>query len=383
MPRTSKIVSIGTLLATSIAIAIAAACTAFDDAEIVPKAPVVIRSDGGRATCALAEFPAAPKVPDGPSLGPIVMALHGISFKNAIGTDQDGFCTCVNDGGPSCTPQQGGQVACDDDAGRDNVVPTVLKTLQDKGAGVPGLAALFDFETRVKKVDSGSDGVMITIKNYNGLPADPSVTVEVRPTSSFSPKIALRKDGTDKVQPQKIDDPQRLREFQSEGYVVDNTVYVTLQRAELPLDDEAVAYLRSARLSLPLSRQGDVWYVKDGELAGRWGRDAFLSTIDRIKIAKSDYTICEVRTGQADAGKDSGISETIGAGLRLGLPVVINEICRAADLAADTESDSKGTICSALSVAARFNASSATLMPEAVVPTVVDNCKITSYCEQK
>jgi hypothetical protein len=380
MPRTSKIVSIGTLLA----IGIAAACTAFDDAQIEPKAPVVIRSDaGGKATCTLAEFPAAPKVSDGTSIAEIVMVLHGISFAKATGTDQDGFCTCVNDGGPSCTPQQGGQVVCDDDAGRDNVVPTVLKTLQDKGAGIPGLASLFDFETRVKKVDTGSDGVMITIKNYNGLPADPSVTVEVRPTSSFSPKVALRKDGTDKVQPQKIDDPQRLREFQSEGYVVDNTVYVTLQRAELPLDDEAVAYLRSARLSLPLSRQGNVWYVKDGELAGRWGRDAFLSTIDRIKIAKTEFTICEVRTGKADAGKDSGISENISAGLSIGLPVVIDEICRAADLAADTESDSKGTICSALSVAARFNASSATLMPEAVVPTIVDTCKVTSYCDQK
>lgn len=86
-------------------------------------------------TCKLALPPWRPPGTTAPGGEELVFALDTFKASTSAteGFDLDGRCTCTEGvgaaGAPSCTPPQGGQIACDDDAGRDNAVAAFLGAL--------------------------------------------------------------------------------------------------------------------------------------------------------------------------------------------------------------------------------------------------------------
>jgi hypothetical protein len=367
-------------------LAVAASCTAFSDAEIFGRdAQVIIVAGEGGATCDLATFPVAPPPStEAPSIPDLVLTVHDVSFQNARGIDQDGKCTCINDGVSSCRFAGDAGPPCDSDGGRDNFFPIFIKRASDSipnrvqgGLGAlikPQIEQLFNFDGRAKEViNGGSSGLVLVITKYNGKADDPEVGLELRPSKGRVPKEALVLNGNDVMQVYESDP-----DLGGTGWVTKGTLYVTLKRAELPFDQGSIARLFSARVAMPLRQDPQnsaLWRVEAGELSGRWGREDLLRTVDQLRLQKGGPTICAIR-------QDAGTSQIDGL-VREVVPQIIQDVCAAPDIASDTTQDQSDTFCRAISTAILFNATSAKIDPTSAGPLGrTPECVLgRTYCE--
>ncbi len=171
----------GVALACLGATAAAFACSAYSggggvpeeagaDAPAPPPAP-----PASVDLCAHTAPPGKPAVDDAPgvNVGDVVLAVDHFTFGTAVGGfDLDRSCTCdtrpgaAHDGGPSCA----GPAGCDLDGGVDDNLGYFADTLM----------SFFDIASiQNGLVQAGRATTVLVIKNWNGQPNDPDVTVGV------------------------------------------------------------------------------------------------------------------------------------------------------------------------------------------------------------
>jgi hypothetical protein len=148
-----------------------------------PDAPSEASPEGGCVHAVPPGLPATDDTPDGGDSGvDIVFALDTLDLgQNAagqfdpnhpLGFDLDGVCTCIDDGGPSCTSST---LTCDTAGGRDEAANQILAILgaEDNHLSQAGLQA---------RIASGAFGLLLHVHSYNGLSNDRSVVVEYFPS---------------------------------------------------------------------------------------------------------------------------------------------------------------------------------------------------------
>lgn len=187
----------GTVFASSFAFAGCALLFDADDlvvggagASVDGGADARLDDAGGDApgpTCELALPPARPSGTTAPGGEELVLAFDTFKASTSAteGFDLDGRCTCTPGvgaaGAPSCTPPQGGQTACDDDAGRDNAVATFVGSL-----GLGGKPLDVGYEDSVHE---GRAATLLQITEYSGAPNDEAVEVAVYDSPGTEPQV--------------------------------------------------------------------------------------------------------------------------------------------------------------------------------------------------
>jgi hypothetical protein len=156
-------------------------CAVYDSSLIGSTPDGAAGGDGAVPPCMHAYPPDRPPADAGTAtpLAPIVAAFNTIDIgvrgppDGAIppfGYDLDHTCTCP--GLPSCAQPKGSPLseACDDSRGRDNIDIKLFQALP--GAATTGTAQVD------QGLRAGQYGLLIRIRDYDGMPEDPKVTVD-------------------------------------------------------------------------------------------------------------------------------------------------------------------------------------------------------------
>jgi hypothetical protein len=338
------------------AIAVAVACTTFDDVELKTK-----------VECIGAVFP-PPPAETGESkteLPPLIFALYRVDSAAAKGINQDRACTCTSGTGDSClsiAPEAG--VTCDsDDAGRDNAFPAFIKRIrtgldgfQDglvKAGVVDGgldasLGSLVDFKEKGRKtLDAGKSGILVFVSRYNGTANDSSVDVDVRRSPGSVGSVPLSQDVANKfrVFARAPDDPSPGR-----GYVRDGMLYAALEMTKFAFEDNSVVTLNGAAIVAKLVSGSGGYSLNDGELSGRWRQNNFLYTLDQLEIDVGLYVpgggkqrICALRN---DPRSQLFVKPLLAQ--------LEGDVCGFADIASQSADDGKPFPCNAISTTFTF-----------------------------
>ncbi|HEX4445553.1 MAG TPA: hypothetical protein VH044_02410 [Polyangiaceae bacterium] len=385
------------VLSTIIVGALAAsyqACTLYSSSLLAP----LDSGQGGSGAssgCDRAVPPARPAVSDegGSDIGPVIAAFEtidiGLGGTTAdggptplppFGYDLDGVCTCP--GLPSC--QQASKTApesCDDDAGRDHAAITLFRYL--------GAAA----STGTSQIDqglmAGQYGILLVIKNYNGLQNDSRVTVD------FFVSNGLNRDPDGGVPTPQFDgndqwtiDPGSgtLSQpvFSDDSAYVSNGTVVANMSQPIPIAFGDRSFLGGATMILSsavivgslqlVPVGGDAgsttlgFSLQQGTIAGRWGTGDLLSTLATIPSMGGGF-LC---------GADSVPYQLIKA-----------TVCGSADISKNPLNDNGTPLaqCDAVSVGLQFTAAPAQLGNVLAVPAAPAGCQVdgkpfTDTCQQ-
>jgi hypothetical protein len=255
----------------------------------------------GPPMCMHATYPPPPGGPDqGPDIGTIVVAIHTIELGDTSSTppgyDLDGVCTCIDDGGPSCTGRSVDPTTyCDAMGGIDDQTLLLVKLIQIMGSGTFGSVFFSD------EAGGGKWTLLIEIAGYNGTANDPVVQVAVYPSPGFVPNDAGAPewDGTDawnvsstslvkgdggpnelSLDGGSVGDGGLVARYQSNGaYVSGGVLVASLPQSQIIFQGG----LSSSVFQLTLSEgvltgtlmqnstpQGVVWSITNGIIAARW-----------------------------------------------------------------------------------------------------------------
>ncbi len=324
--------------------------------------------------------PPTTNVDGGPDIAPIVAAFNSIDIGVSgppdagippFGYNLDNKCTCP--GLPSClqmsdaAPNQD----CDDNRGRDNLDIQLFRDL-------PGPAS-----TGTNQIDegltAGQFGLLLVIRNYNGGPDDPRVSVE------FYISDGLNRDADGGMPAPKFDGTDRWTidlGSVANGQVggapnfVDEGAYVTGFQVVAHLGQLPIAFGRSTSLggvtmqlsdaiivgTLNLSNLGDGGgtygiSLTHGTIAGRWPTSQILRTLASIPEEGGTF-LCPSEAP-------------------LPYAVIKYVVCTAADISTSLSQDNRVPTlapCDAISVGMQFTASPAQLGDYVSVPPAPSGC---------
>lgn len=299
-----------------------------------------------------------PERADGGSAGgtiTIINALATFEFgdvadlqkPNTKGIDLDRTCTCP--GPRSCKPVQGAGV-CDFPNGVDNAAGGFFLSL---------LSVLGREANETAKIQRGEHGLLVRMKNYNGLPDDDDVEVAIfnsfgLDTSSdggvdASVPAVPKFDGQDRWT---IDAKSLLggtaylpNIVDTRGYVRDGVVVAQVSNA-IRIGPYTVPIVGGV-LMAHLVKIGDSFGVDDGVLSGRANARELLTSLESVPnpLDNSKY-LCG--------------TDVVFTNLR-------DRFCQTLDLPTDQSVDGKDAPCDAASFSVRFTSS------PAILGRVVDN----------
>jgi hypothetical protein len=220
------------------------------------------------------EKPTGPPAVKGAGGGPeIVVALKTLDFheaggSEAVGFDLDDACTCNGDG-PTCALPANSTKPCDGTSGRDN-----------NGAGLMSASSMLGLTSSMlsKDIADGEMSLLLRIRDYNGLPDDDQVSVAwLVPVPLMSPPLF---DGTDVwgINGSCLHQDGQGQPNVEDPLVIDLFAYVTGGRlvasfnggAPMNFSEKLSVNVQGAVLSAGLVRQGTVWEIHDGVVAGTW-----------------------------------------------------------------------------------------------------------------
>jgi hypothetical protein len=340
-----------------------------DDGDAAPDAP----AEGG---CAHAVPPGPPSTDDTPDGGDgggvdLVMAMDSLDFgskpsmtgqqfdpNDPLGFDLDGVCTCIDDGGPSCTSKM---VTCDTAGGRDESANVLLAQLGNADGHLSQANLVADLR-------SGQFGMLVHVQGYNGLANDQAVTVD------FFPSPGTTRDMSGNPIPPNFDGqdqwlvtnasvlagskPNYTSFYEDNHAYVNNHVLVTQLTMGFPLlirpdtggNDNPITFVLSTFTATARLVQGDAggWTLQEGTVGARWPTTAALYAFHVL--------------ADLDGG---GL-----CGSNISYQFLQGQICSSPDIAADPGNDNKGTACNALSMGLGFTASPA-LFGDEFTPTIV------------
>jgi hypothetical protein len=258
------------------------------------------------------------------------------------GYDLDGVCTCP--GPHSCARPDAAKPACDGDGGVDNA----------GGELFVSLARLLGEATSItESIQRGKYGIVMRLRDYNGLADDPFVVLEVFPSAGIDGKV-FDAGGRDRPLFDGQDvwtlDPTnaiaasgdvRARFFDDKAYVAGGTLVATLDGIPLRISGVAVV-LQGSLLTAKLVRDGATFRVADGRLVGRISTRNLLTALEGVEDPVGGGGVC------GDSGFYQGV-----------VPIV----CAAVDVSSDPRLDSTGAPCDALSATIRFAGAPAKMGP--------------------
>jgi hypothetical protein len=279
--------------------------------------------------------------------------------NDPLGFDLDGVCTCIDDGGPSCTSAS---TNCDTAGGRDEGANKMLAAL---GAADPGLSQQ-SLEARIAK---GDFGFVIHVYGYNGQANDENVDVEYFPSPGTE---AVNGDapfdgGADPATVWDVtagsvldgDPGTWVSKYQDLQAYVNNRVLVS-HLATFPLlvlpdtggnANPITFQLAHLVLQATLTNTAGSWSLQ-GQVGARWSTSDALYSLHTL-ADPSDNSLC---------GNDLLYQSVAGF------------LCGAADIASSPANDGQGKPCDGLSVGLGFTAASAHI-GNAFDPVIVpDNC---------
>lgn len=359
------------LMATSV-VAASAACTLLNPLDLytggdassrdttTPLAPLVpdgaSLEDAGVASCTLRKAPE--RLVGGPAGGDltIVNALDSFEFNdpsdpkkaNRTGLDIDGVCTCP--GARACRPVQGAGI-CDFPEGVDN-------------AGGDFFLSLYSVLNRdsnpTSRLRDGRYGVLIRVRNYNGLPDDDDVEVALFNTFGLDippdgglPDGALpvpKRDGTDKWT---VDAKSLLGGMPYLPNIVDTRGFVRNGVVVSKLSNSIrigpyILPIVGGTLTARLKKVGSSFGLEEGVVSGRTNARELLTALEGVPNPLDPSTfLC-------------GDTNPVFTSLR-------DNFCKTLDVPTDVTLDGKEAPCDAASISVRFTSS------PALLGRVVDN----------
>lgn len=251
------------------------------------------------------------------------------------GYDIDGVCTCH----PHPESCQTKDKHCDDPNGRDNALAGFLAQLKN----LQGYDAQGDLN---KRIEQGSDGLLIRVQRYNGQPDDSDVLVSVY--ASGGTKNALPDGGFEPVPPtftkadhwtvdtsDLLGPPSALfSRNTATGYVSKGQLVVHLD-AHVRLLQEQFTTFKQAIVTARVTQTADGPTITDGIFAGRWPSSEMLYALSLVQDPTSGNPFCET------PGFDT---------------LIKGVICPGADVAVDPAVDLTGAPCDAISMGVAFKA---------------------------
>lgn len=342
------------------------ACAVYGSSLLLPKqdggAPDAGQPDA-RPSCALARWPDRPSKDD-PSQGDVEVldGLAWFSFTRPDDGGLDGFdldSTCTCEGNPpapeSCIPNAGAMPHCDLEGGLDNSGGALLFKFSQLGG-------VLSPDNVTQSIQSGSGSVLFRLQNYNGQPNDTQVAFSIYPSNGTIPDDAGKRppptfDGGDRwtVDTASIvggTGPPYAPVFVDSAAYVSNGVLVAHVDFPFQVGTRSVStvYVRvkGTVVAAKLVPSGSSFSL-EGMMVGRWPTSNFLTALQGVvdPFDKNQH-LCG----------DSGTYQTIRS-----------QVCRAADVTSDIQSDGKGAPCDAVSITFMFRASPAVFgPPEAANP---------------
>ena len=305
--------------------------------------------DGPSATCNLRKAPERAEGGAGGGTLTFVNALDSFEFSdpsdpakaNRTGLDLDGVCTCP--GTRSCRPLKGAGI-CDYPDGVDNAAGEFFLSL----FSVIGREA-----NETAKIRRGEHGLVVRLRNYNGLPDDDEVEVAIFnsfgldiPADAGLPDGAApvpKFDGTDRWT---IDSKSLLGGAAYVPNIVDARAYVRGGVVVGKVNNSIrigpyIVPITAGVLTARLKKMGDSFGVDEGIVSGRSNARELLTALENVPnpLDKSKY-LC---------GADA-----VFTNLR-------DRFCANLDLATDPTLDGKESPCDAASFSIRFTSSPAEL----------------------
>lgn len=231
----------------------------------------------------LCEHKTAPPPPSGAAPGGTIVfsvAMHTIDLGDApngppLGLDLDKTCTCQGEG-PSCTPPDMAKT-CDQAQGVDNGGQALLRLLET-GFGADKFSSKF-FSDRANE---GAWSLIIRVQDYNGMPNDDQVEVDVYPVGGrpITPASGMPAwDGKDvwpvldsSLTDNKTVDLPRFRD--THAYVTNNVLVAGLAQSSLTLaggtSETLTITLTAGEIIGTIKNTSQGYALTNGLVAARW-----------------------------------------------------------------------------------------------------------------
>ena len=323
-------------------------------------------------------YPGPPGGQDtGADVGPIVVAVHTISLGDDANTpvpgyDLDRVCTCIDDGGVSCTGRSPVMSTyCDAVGGVDDQTLRLVMLIQN-GVGQGTFGS--DFFTA--GAETGKWSLLIEVTGYSGMPDDPVVQVALFPSPGLVPNDAGAPlwNGTDAWQISSTSvvpgdagpgdggqgDAGLVPAFQALGaYVSSGVLVASIPTSVLVFSGGTGSYFQlhlsggvlTGKLKSVSTPLGVQWELADGVLAARWSLADLFSDIASYR----DPAVAPFCTS-------SPIYQ-----------IAKESICNDADIHVD-DSEPPSTPCDAISFGLGFTADPAKIGPVEDAGPPVDGC---------
>jgi hypothetical protein len=260
----------------------------------------------------------------------------------SIGYDLDGLCTCR----PQAESCRTTTKHCDDANGRDNVLAELVADLKE----IQG----YDLEAELnRRAGEGSDGILIRVQRYNGLPDDSDVVVSIYGSAgtgtsdgdggvTYQPPTFTKADTWTVDENDLLGPPDALfSRSTGNGYVAGGTVVVRLD-AHVRLLDGAYTTFKGAELVAQIEDTADGPTITRGTFTGRWPTSELLGSLSLVQDPKTGTPFCEL----------SGF-DVLAKGF----------VCPSADIALDPAVDRTSAPCDAVSAAMAFESAPASFGP--------------------
>jgi hypothetical protein len=287
-----------------------ASCRAFDaslleeDAGVDGSAPIDGGVDAGDAgpSCMPRRPPARPAAMDVDG-AERVYALRDVEIVQGetwrmIGYDRDGLCSDGTEGSVECFPPGTASPEIDGEGGIDNAFGHRFST-----AFLVTLDEDLQMQLRAE-ADRGNRAPLIRIRGWNGMDDDPTVEVTIAGSAAVEPETAGMAcaatpassgampawDGTDcawaNITEFTTGDPDAPQVSDPAAFVAGGTLVTAIRdRASVFMPGMGLAMelrLTDAVLTARISEDGAA--LEEVTLAGRWGRNDLLASLDRLGI---------------------------------------------------------------------------------------------------
>lgn len=308
--------------------------------------------------CDHAQWPARPKPGNATSVPQFTLAAHTLVLNetNVVGRDLDNACTCP---AASTCKAPSPELVCDGLQGRDTSGNQALSALAENGQSEFSEAEL------QKEIVEGRAGIVLRVTGYNGAADDERVGVEV-----FG-KVWKQAGNPSEWLPYEDSVANgRAVEADEAGYVSNFTLVARLPRLSLAFrpqlgenDNALVVELEEAVLSGTLEPGGGSFILRNGNIAGRWPTTKILGAFRVFEFpdpfTDSDF-MCEDNLAYLQ---------------------VKSSLCKYADIMSSAALDELNgvptTACDAISFAAGFDTSAATLGTATTPEFVPTTCPVT------
>jgi hypothetical protein len=274
-------------------------CGYYDSSLLIPAAGAGGSAGGSAGSsqgCQHAFPPDKPAVTNAGGDLDLIFAIKQMTFGNnadagsrLVGWDIDKTCTCQGEN-DSCLEPAWAQIEhCDGPDGRDNGFSSLISEI--------GLL-IHDFSEDSWNADlhAGAWGLMLRIRDYNGLPDDDQVELDWYMPSSFysiiekqdGGKPAPKFDGTD-VWPIRSfcinnNDVNQPRYADAKAYVSGGMLVGMLPQGVLDSDGWISMVLTDAYLTAEVVKVGSVWELHEGSIAAVWTLDDIFAQLGYVSV---------------------------------------------------------------------------------------------------